>query len=68
MKNTTILNLLKCACLLTLFLFYIDRNEFQGDYALAAFEFVMMSMIIAVLFLVGYGAILLVQRFVTNKA
>ncbi|MFK7984293.1 MAG: hypothetical protein AB8G86_30245 [Saprospiraceae bacterium] len=68
MNQSIILNLVKIASIFTLFLFFLDSNEFQGNYLVAALEFIMMTLIISLIFNIIYGGILLVQRFVNIKA
>lgn len=61
MNKSIIFNLGKVACLLTLVGFFIDRHEFQGDYGVAAFEFMMMTSIIFVFFMLVYLGIIAIR-------
>ncbi len=64
MDKSILLKLVKAACFLTLCLFFLDRHEFQGDYLVAAMEFVLMSLIISFFFAIVYSVILLFRRLV----
>jgi len=61
MDKSIIFNLVMVASLITLVGFFIDRHEFQGDYGVAAFEFIMMTSIIFVFFMLIYLGVITVR-------
>lgn len=61
MDKSTIFNLGKVACLITLIGFFIDRHEFQGDYGVAAFEFIIMTSIVFVFFMLVYLGVITIR-------
>jgi len=68
MDKTVLLNLGKATCLLTFLLFILDSHEFQGDYLVAAMEFIVMSFILFLLFTIVYGVILGFRRLVKRTS
>jgi len=64
MDKSVLFNLVKTTSLLTLCLFLIDSDEFQGDYLMAIIEFVLMLFIVSLLLTIVYSVILLFRRLV----